>query len=178
MSTVNWSAVAGFYVLACLAAIGGVLIAPLLVPWGIAFIITPLIMWTPGIAAIAVTWWMGRPVLATLGVRIGRWPWSLAALFAPIGLILCMIALGFVLPGADWDPSIEGMISRIAGSMPAERQALIQSKLEGFPIHPALLGLLAAPVAGTTVNSALATAWAILSTPTFFVAKDVLEAFL
>ena len=56
-------------------------------------------MWTPGAAALLVTWRAGDPIPARLGLTLGRWPWLLASIVAPVGLYLLMLAWGLALLG-------------------------------------------------------------------------------
>jgi membrane protease YdiL (CAAX protease family) len=156
MKPVDWSAIVKFYVMACLGAVACGLLINLLAPYGLGIFGAGLAMVTPGAAAIVLTRWQGKPLPETLALRIGNWRWSLAALFAPVGLVSVMVAIGYVSPGATWDPSNDGILSRFGAAFTPDQLTLARVQLENLPIHPAFLAFLIAPIAGATINGLLA----------------------
>ncbi len=110
-------------------------------------------MYTPALAAVAVCRVQGRPLLSTLGLRLGRWPWLLVALLLPLPLFALMIALGALLPGVHLDWTLAPLFELLGEVLPAEQVEAIREEVAGLPIHPVWLGMLAIPVAGATLNA-------------------------
>ncbi|MFT4624641.1 MAG: membrane protease YdiL (CAAX protease family) [Myxococcota bacterium] len=153
---VDWQAIGVFYGLACLGAVlcGAAFWA--LTPLGLGLLAAVAMMWTPALAAVAARRWQGLPAAHALGLRWGRLGWSAAALIAPMGLYTLMVPVGLALPGVTWDPSTPGILSRLASALPPEQVELARTQLDALPLHPAVIGLLALPVAGATVNALFA----------------------
>lgn len=120
----------------------------------------------PGMVALALT--MFVPLVATLILervapsrealswrpRLTRW--LLVASAVALGVVLLTLLLSPLLPGARWDPSMEGMLDRFATSLTPEQLAAVRAQLAALPVHPALLVFPQAAIAGATVNAVFA----------------------
>ena len=154
MSEIDRSAVLRFYGLSCLGAVVCGIAAGVLAPLGLGMPAALAMMWTPGLAAIIVRRQQGLPLASSLGLRVGRWKWSIAAALGASALIGLMLPVGAVFPGVQWDPTPAGLLARLGLS--GELADLARAQLEGLPLHPAALALLAAPLAGLTINAVFA----------------------
>jgi membrane protease YdiL (CAAX protease family) len=118
--------------------------------------ITALAMFAPMLATLVVQLVAGEPVLRGVGARprANRWllMGALAGLAVPVGATL----IGLLFPGVRYDPSVDGMIARLAPLLDPEMQAQARAQIEALPIHPALLALPQAVLAGCTINALFA----------------------
>ena len=109
-------------------------------------------MWTPGAAALLVTWRAGDPIPARLGLTLGRWPWLLASIAAPLGLYLLMLAWGLALPQVQWSADPAAVLARFADQLTPEQLALARGQIEAVPVPIWLLALLGV-VPGAVLNT-------------------------
>lgn len=108
--------------------------------------------WVPFVAAALLGG--GRDLSQTVGLeRPNRW--VLVAWLVPLVLLFPIAGLG-VLFGGGYSRTMNGMLSSYGAVLPSAQIAAIQVELAGLPVHPALLALPLAAIAGLTVNAVLA----------------------
>lgn len=126
-------------------------------PGGVAALVgASLTMFTPAVAALAVQKASGEALLTPLGGR-PKWNAWLAwgALIAFGASLLVALASG-LMPGVRFTLGLEGLLTTLAGTVPAEQLAQVRAELEALPVSPLLLAIPQVLVAGCTVNAVFA----------------------
>lgn len=86
-----------------------------------------------------------------------RWRWSfLLAFVVPMALAVLTTVLAVALGFADFDATGQAMIERLSEYGGPEMAAQAREQIAHLPINVLLLGLLAAPLAGITINGLFA----------------------
>ncbi len=86
--------------------------------------------------------------------RLSGW----SAVAAGVGLAIALLAVGFgaLLPGTTWDWQLTGLFATLAKTLPAAELQQAKDKLLALPVHPVLLGIPQAVIAGCTINAVFA----------------------
>jgi membrane protease YdiL (CAAX protease family) len=151
-------------ILAWIAAAGGGSTAAGLVLWlaGDALgdvgrvVVTALTMFTPLLATLLVQRLSGERLLRGVGARPRLSRWLLVASALGLAVALGATAVGFLLPGVQLDSGVDGLISRVAPYVDDATRQTLRAQLDALPVHPALLMLPQAAIAGFTVNALFA----------------------
>jgi len=143
--SVSWGMAAGFYFL------GGTwytLPATLL---GMAYMFVPMAM-----AIIVLKFTSREPIRYALGISLRPNRWFLVAwLFPPIAAFAAL-GISLLLPGIEYDSSMEGMFEQFKTVLPPGRIEKMKQQADTLPIHPMWLGLVMGLLAGVTVNAVAA----------------------
>lgn len=127
---------------------------------------------SPASTMVGVLFMFG-PAAATLLVRLGAdyprpywralrhdeaiWAkpdrWFGVAVLLPVLLALVTLGASLLLPGVGFSAQMEGMFARFGDQLGPEQLAAMHAQVESLPLHPFWIGLLAALVAGPTVNA-------------------------
>ncbi len=117
--------------------------------------LSALAMFTPLVGVLVVNRLDGRPRLDGLGTfRASRW--LLVAMALPLVIALLAMVLGPLLPGASWDWAMSAMVERFGGGLTEAELAELQSTIDSLPVHPVVLALPQAVIAGATLNALFA----------------------
>lgn len=120
------------------------------VVFGALYMLTPL-------AAVVLTQALTRErPLRGLAARPRLNGWFAVASLGALGLVMAAMLVGFLLPGHRYDPSVDALLERFAAALPPEQLDAARQQLEALPIHPALLAIPQALIAGATVNALFA----------------------
>lgn len=79
--------------------------------------------------------------------------WFAVAWLLPVLLAVVTLGASLLVPGVSYTPGMEAMIARYADQFTPEQLAEMQAQTEALPLHPFVIGILAALVAGPTVNA-------------------------
>jgi membrane protease YdiL (CAAX protease family) len=142
--------------------------------WGLAGLFALLGgQWGSPMATVMAVGFMFGPSVSTLVVRLGsrfeRPFWRslrreeaiwlkpdrffAVAWLLPVLLAVATLGASLMVPGVEFSPGLEGMIARYADQFTPEQLAEMQAQTDALPLHPFLLGILMALVAGPTVNA-------------------------
>lgn len=112
---------------------------------------------------------MGTPLLATVAMdRLDPHPgaplqwkpvlsrWWLVGSAAGLALALLTLGIGALLPGATFDPTMAAFLDQLATTLPADQVDAVRAQLDAMPVHPVLLTIPQALIAGATLNALFA----------------------
>ena len=161
MSTVDasaprWARIGQFYAIAVAGtALAGGLIAAIEPGALLRTAILAVAMFAPALA----TWLMlrsdGHKAFDGLGaLRLSRW--SVVAAAVGLAISLLTVLLGALLPGTTCDWQMTGLFETLAKALPAAELQQAKDKLLALPVHPVLLGIPQAVIAGCTINAVFA----------------------
>lgn len=117
--------------------------------------LSAMAMFAPLLATIACQRLDGAPPLGELlAWKLSRW----MGVAAGVGLALSMLSLlaSALLPGTVWDWQLEALFVRLASTLPPEQLEEARAKLLALPVHPVILSIPQAVIAGCTINAVFA----------------------
>lgn len=114
-------------------------------------------MYMPATAAVILRKLVYRePVMRPLGVALDVNRFWIVACLLPLLLALSAFGLALMLPEVRFSSDMEGLLARVAESVPPEKMAEVREKLQAMPVHPFLLAIVQSLLAGPTVNAVAA----------------------
>jgi uncharacterized protein len=118
---------------------------------GAAYMVVPMIM-----ALVVQKGIFKEPLAGPLGISFKINRWFFVAWFLPVVIAFAAMGVGLLLPGVTFTPDMSGFLNSFQGSLTPEQMQQAREQLAGLPVNPIWIGLLAALIAGTTVNALLA----------------------
>jgi len=122
----------------------------------VALVFSAAYMFTPLAAVAVVQRAAGERPLRGLGAGLRLNRWLAVASVGALVLVLVSTLAGFALPWHHFDPGVDALLARFGELIPPEELAEVRTQLEALPIHPALLALPQAVIAGATINALFA----------------------
>jgi uncharacterized protein len=119
-----------------------------------------LSMFVPATAALITQKLIWKEPLRDLGLRVPRLPWLAVAWLLPVALVIVALALSLFVPGVSLATGLDDFIANLAGILPPQEVAKVQTKLErtilAKPGVLLLLSLAQVLMAGPTINAVAA----------------------
>jgi uncharacterized protein len=117
---------------------------------GMAYMLVPMI------AAIIVQKAIFKEQVAKpLGISFSMNPWFFVAWFLPVIIAFAVMGVSLLFPGISFTPDMSGFFNSLKGALTPEQIDQARQQLAAMPAHPIWLGVIAALIAGTTVNALL-----------------------
>ena len=117
-------------------------------------VLAAIYMYMPTLATLFLMKLIYRePMKDALGLRLQSNLWLVVGWIAPLALLPIVLVVGYAFPGVGFDPGMTDFLERMRATLPPERFAEMQRQLDSLPVNPVLLQLLAAPIAGATINA-------------------------
>jgi uncharacterized protein len=152
----RWGRIGQFYAIAFAGtALAGGLVAAISAGTLLRTAILAVAMFSPALASWLMLRRDGHKGLDGLAaLRLSRW--SVVAAAVGLAISLLTVLIGALLPGTTWDWQMTGLFETLAKALPAAELQEAKDKLLALPVHPVLLGILQAVIAGCTINAVFA----------------------
>jgi len=142
---VSWGLAGAFW------SLGGKWTGPAAMVAGVVY------MFVPAAVALLMTRGEGRDQRRSLmGLPAHFSRWYLLAWLLPMLLSMLTLAVSLGLPGVALDLQMHGLFERFQDTLTANQIDEMRAQIEQLPVHPFVLGLLQALVAGFTINAVAA----------------------
>ncbi|MCX6006363.1 MAG: CPBP family intramembrane metalloprotease [Chloroflexi bacterium] len=117
---------------------------------GMAYMFVPMI-----VAIIVQKAIFKEQVAKPLGISFKMNPWFFVAWFLPVIIAFAVMGVSLLFPGISFTPDMSGFFNSFKGALTPEQIDQARQQLAGMPAHPIWLGVIAALIAGTTINAVL-----------------------
>lgn len=92
----------------------------------------------------------------SIGLKFTWNRWFVAAWLLPFIIAAAALGISILVPGASFTLGMEGLMERYSKLITPEQLAALKQQMAVLPVHPALISLLQAFIAGITVNALFA----------------------
>lgn len=121
-------------------------------PSSLAF--TASYMFVPMVMAIVVQKLIYKePLKEPLGISFKLNWWFLVAWLLPPVIVFACLGVSLLLPGAEYSPSMEGLLERFESLLTPEQLRQMENQANILPVPPIWAGLLLGLIAGVTINA-------------------------
>jgi membrane protease YdiL (CAAX protease family) len=122
-------------------------------PYSAGFFIMALaFMFTPMLSVILVEKLVFKNKLKSIYPISFRWNnWWLIAWLSPLAIAMATFGVGFLVPGVQYTPEMEGLFDKFQSILTPEQMA--QMRNTQLPVHPIFLIILQGLIAGISINA-------------------------
>lgn len=122
-----------------------------------AFFITTLYMYIPLLGALVTHKLFSKePTTTFLSASFSLNKWFFLAWMLPFAISILALFFSLKMPGVEFSRDLSGFFERYAKTMPPDQIEKLRMQMSRLPVHPALISLLQALIAGFTVNALVA----------------------